>query len=143
MNNDWTRQRATVMVEQLAELDSEAFAEEAYRRLLGRQADSLELAAAREFLQQYASLAPGIARPEVPLVTSEGGTASEKDDDVSPAVAQACLDEESSFIKGAGEGSRSASESPEVEAPGPTPAELARIALLHALMNSNEMLYVD
>ena len=135
MNNAWTRQRANAMVQHFAELESESFTEAAYRRLFGRQPDSTELAAAQEFLRQYAAITPEATPPHVPLAGDEGGTGQRASDEVTP-VAQVCLNEETSSESGGAEVARA-------QPSRSSPAVRVRIALLHALMNSNEMLYVD
>jgi hypothetical protein len=142
MNNAWTRQRANAMVQHFAELESESFTEAAYRRLFGRQPDSTELAAAQDFLQQYAAITPEATPPHVPLAGDEGGTAQRASDEVTP-VAQVCLNEETLSELGAGEGAVAAAEVARAQPSRSFPGLQARIALLHALMNSNEMLYVD
>ncbi len=171
MNNAWARERAEAMRQQLSGLEGTSFVEAAYHRLFGRPPEEAELDVAAEFLDVYTAVTvsssplPG-PRPEPLLLeappspgerTGAKGTRggelssenSRRDDKSNSTAGQATSKQTTSKQASAEQAPAGATPSedgsqPDESAEGvPNPVEQAKVALLHALMNSNEMLYVD
>ncbi|MFO0941826.1 MAG: DUF1553 domain-containing protein [Pirellulales bacterium] len=180
MNNDWIRGRAMKILRSTKDLDSAQFAEQIHQKLLGRSAQSTEIVAALDFIQQYATISPDQAdvnleaaaaelakadipkadqsKTELPKAAQNKPSQDKPDLLASTTSASKPVDPTNEPIVGASGKAKPKEETkPESKPDGkssdkdkktePEPVlsaqDQARLAFIHAMLSSNEMIYID
>jgi mono/diheme cytochrome c family protein len=145
MNNPWVMQRARKLLTSLAQYDSAEFVAVAFQRVFGREAESEEIAEALEFMKNYA-----MRSPEPETLEDSTKVAVAEDPSKSPAAADP-PDPNEPIVGASGKGKPKESadkkadkSKPKEEVEPPlSPQDQARMALLHTLLDSNELIYID
>lgn len=133
-NGAWARERARKMARRFASQGDGTFVQSIYQTFFGREADQRESTMAADFLAAYYESMtcdkPALSAAEVDTVGSKEG------------VADLNFDTANGLVRG---GSDDPDEAEGVEEKGTSTAlrEEGRVALIRALMNSNELIYVD
>ncbi len=123
-NGSWAYQRARTIARRLAATGDNQFVQSTYRAFFSRDADRIELAMAREFIAAYASITEMDAEgSKDPVVDVKFATANGPGrDSTGHANPVNVVVDQKTFN---------------------SPQHKGRIALIHTLMNSNEMIHVD